>query len=70
MLRLSRIVLPSLSQLRLTVMNIDSRVELEDTVCGAKFAPLVSATSRLENNVCQLTQMLVRAQLIETILCG
>ena len=58
-LRFSRIVLPSLSQLRLTVMNIENRVELEN-YCGAKFAPIVAATSKLESNVCELTQQLVR----------
>ena len=39
-------------------MNIENRVELEDA-CGAKFAPVVSAISRLESNVCELTQQLV-----------
>ena len=58
-LRFSRLVLPSLSQLRLTVMNAENLVELESS-CGTKFAPIVAATSKLESNVCELTQQLVR----------
>jgi hypothetical protein len=56
---LSQIVLPSLSQLDAVITGDANRLELE-SACGAKFAPLVLATSRLGTELCFLIQLLVR----------